>query len=115
MLLIEMTGRWADNLQRMESGRLNPSHDECRIDIDANGLAESLDIAMKAPTDAHFYAFNHLNCQARDLRLEPHKHKRQPLSRSRDRSRFQRATEYCSHLCAPQRRCRRQSEPGGVG
>lgn len=73
VLLIEITGRWADNLQRMESGRLNPSHDECRIDIDANGLAESLDIAMKAPTDAHFYAFNHLNCQARDLRLEPHK------------------------------------------
>ena len=72
-LIPEMIGRWAETRQRVETGRLGLTMEESEIDIEANGRPNPLDIAMKAPTDTHFYAFNHENSQARDLRLDAHR------------------------------------------
>ena len=68
-----MNGRWAETEQRVESGRLNPSEDEAVIDIDANGRAHSLDIAMKVPGESEFYACNYENSGAPGLRLASHR------------------------------------------
>ena len=68
-----MTGRWAETPQRAETGRLGLTLDESQIDIDANGLPHPLDVAMKVPGEKGFYAFNHENSSAADLRLPPHR------------------------------------------
>jgi hypothetical protein len=72
-LIPEIVGRWAETLQHFETGRAGISLDEVQLDIDANALPHPLDIAMKRPGDAHFYAYNHENWTAPDARLEKHR------------------------------------------
>ena len=71
-VLHELDGRWAGTLQRLETGRLGLDSSENEISIPANGITHSLDIAVKAPGDSHFYAFNHLNASSAQHRHEPH-------------------------------------------
>lgn len=72
-LLFEMIGRWAETPQRAETGRLGLTREESELDIEANALPAHLDIAMKPPEDADFYAYNHENCNAPDLCLVAHR------------------------------------------
>jgi hypothetical protein len=72
-LLPAMFGRWAGTPQRAETGRFGLSADESQLDIEANGMRHSLDVAMKAPGEAQLYAYNHENSEAHDLRLERHR------------------------------------------
>ena len=69
VLAMTMRGRWAETVQRGQSGHLNISFDTVQLDIVANGLEHPLDVAMKRPGDAHFYAFNDDNSHAPDLCL----------------------------------------------
>jgi len=62
----------SERLQRGETGRLGISLDEAQLDIDANGLAHSLDIAIKRHADQDFYAYNFENSSAPDLALPEH-------------------------------------------
>ena len=71
--LLEMIGRWAETPQRLETGRIGLTLEESQLDIDGNALPHALDIAMKTPADDHFYAFNHENSQAPDLRRDAHR------------------------------------------
>ncbi len=72
-LLLEMDGRWAGTDQRAETGRLRLGAEESQLDIHANGFPHPLDVAMKVPGDTGFYAFNHENSEAPDLRLARHR------------------------------------------
>ena len=74
LLIPEMIGRWAETpcsvLKLVGSGS---AWKKSQLDIEANGLRHAMDIAMKPPGDGHFYAFNHENSQAPDLRLAAHR------------------------------------------
>jgi hypothetical protein len=73
VILGGMTGRWAETVQRAETGRVGLSLDEAQLDIDPNGLAHPLDVAMKQPQDAHFYAYNFENSTEPALLLDKHR------------------------------------------
>lgn len=72
-LMPPMVGRWAETPQRAETGRFGLSLEEAQLDIEANGLPHSLDVAMKVPGQTEFYAYNHENSGTSDLRLGQHR------------------------------------------
>ncbi len=73
-LIPELIGRWAGAPQPAETGRLGlPPEEQLQRDLKANGQPYSIDIAMKTPADAHFYAFNDKNYQAAGLKLDTHR------------------------------------------
>jgi hypothetical protein len=72
-LLSNMIGRWAETPQRAQTGHFGLTLQESQLDIEANTLPHSLDIAMKVPGADHFYAYNHENSAVIDLRLAKHR------------------------------------------
>jgi hypothetical protein len=71
-ILPGIAGRWAETIQRAETGRLGLSLEEAQLDIDPNGLSHPLDIAMKRQDDEFVYAYNFENSHAEDLALPKH-------------------------------------------
>ncbi len=69
---VKMMGRWAETLQRGETGRLGINLQEAQLDIVPNGLSHPVDIIMKDPGDNVCFAYNHENSTAMDLKLPKH-------------------------------------------
>ena len=72
-VLLEISGRWAEAPQRLDTGHIGITHAAEQLTIHANGTTHELDIALKAPGDTHFYASNDENSQAINHRLPPHR------------------------------------------
>jgi len=72
-VLLEISGRWSEAPQRLDTGHIGITHAAEQLTIHANGTAHELDIALKAPGDTHFYASNDENSQAINHRLPAHR------------------------------------------
>jgi hypothetical protein len=69
---LEMLARWAEAPQRAQTGHVGISLDDAQLDIEPNGLAHPLDIAMKRRGDICFYAVNSENSAATEFCLPKH-------------------------------------------
>lgn len=70
--LLRLQGRWAETRQRAQRDEMNLSYETVQLDIDANGLAHPLDIAMRTAQGA-CYAFNDDNSEWLDLEKPDHR------------------------------------------
>lgn len=70
--LLKLQGRWAETKQRAQRDEMNLSYETVQIDIDANGLAHPLDIAMRT-VDGSCFAFNDDNSEWMNLEKPDHR------------------------------------------
>jgi hypothetical protein len=70
--LLTVEARWAEAPQAPEIQRIGLSKEGRELDIDGNGDAHPLDIAMKFDSDNECFAYNNENGQLPDGKLEKH-------------------------------------------